>query len=162
MRLIGGLLIVSAFFWVGTGSAKEIRLGVRALESMLAFLRELSRRLNWSRTPLQALFAAYRDPFLEQIGFLPLLRGADPKQYARSWEAALACLPLTEEPLRPLKELGQGLGRVSLQSQKEQLLLCIAALEEQLTAQKAKAKDKQRSAVSLWTLSGLLIALLLI
>lgn len=162
MRLIGGLLVVTAFFWIGTVSAREIRTELRALESMLAFLRELSRRLAWSRTPLQALFASYRDPFLDRIGFLHILRSADPKQYALAWQSALARLPLSETSQKPLRELGQSLGRVSLQTQTEQLSLCIVSLEDIHIALQAKAKDKQRSAVSLWTLSGLLIALLLI
>lgn len=162
MRLIGGLLVVTAFFWIGTVSAREIRTELRALESMLTFLRELSRRLAWSRTPLQALFASYRDPFFDRIGFLHILRSADPKQYALAWQSALARLPLSETSQKPLRELGQSLGRVSLQTQTEQLSLCIASLEDIHIALRAKAKDKQRSAVSLWTLSGLLIALLLI
>ncbi len=162
MRLIGGLLTVTAFFLIGTASAREIRTELRVLEAMLAFLRELSRKLMWSRAPLQTLFEAYREPFLESVGFLPVLRQADPKQYGTVWQSALSCLPLSEEPLRALDELGQSLGRVSLETQKEQLMLCISALEESHAALKAKAKDKQRSAVSLWTLSGLLIALLFI
>ena len=162
MRLIGGLLIVTAFFLVGTGSAREIRLRLRALEGMLAFLRELSRGLTWSRAPLQTLFAACREPFLERVGFLPILRGADPKRYTSAWSDALAHLPLAEEDIRVLKSLGETIGRVTLETQTEQLLLCISELEEHHAALRAKAKDKQRSAVSLWTLSGLLIALLLI
>ena len=162
MRLIGGLLIVTAFFWIGTASAREIRAALRALESMLAFLRELSRKLAWSRIPLQAVFAQAREPFLERIGFLHILRDADPKQYALAWQSALARLPLSEVSQKPLRELGQSLGRVSLQTQTEQLSLCIVSLEEAYAAHKQKAADKQRSAVSLWTLSGLLIALLLI
>ncbi len=162
MRLIGGLLIVTAFFAVGSVSAREVRAELRALEAMLAFLRELSRRLTWERMPLQALFAQTQEPFLERIGFLPLLRNADPKQYALAWKRALARLPLSGEPLRALETLGQGLGLVPLETQKEQLMLGIAVLEEAYASQKAKAGDKQRSAVSLWTLSGLLIALLFI
>lgn len=162
MRLIGGLLVVTAFFLIGTASAQEIRTELRTLEALLAFLRELSRKLAWSRTPLQAVFAAYRDPFLERIGFMRILQSADPKQYALAWQNALARLPLSEESQKPLRELGQSIGRVSLQTQTEQLSLCIASLEDIHIALQAKAKDKQRSAVSLWTLSGLLIALLLI
>lgn len=160
MHLIGGLLTVIAFFLIGTASAKEIRSELRALESLLAFLRELSRRLLWSRATLQTMFSTYREPFLESAGFLPAIRQADPKQVPAVWIEALSCLPLSEESLRVLEELGQSLGRVSLETQKEQLALCIAALEETYTETKAKAKEKQRSAVALWTLAGLLVALL--
>ena len=162
MRLIGGLLTVTGFYLLGAASAKRIRTELRAMEAMLAFLRDLVRSLTWSRKPLQALFSAYNEPFLERVGFLPVLRQADSKQYTEAWERALHTLSLNDTSSRALETLGQTIGRVSLETQKEQLMQCIAVLEEQHAVQSAKSKDRQKSAVSLWTLSGLLIALLLI
>ncbi|MBQ1203495.1 MAG: hypothetical protein IIX61_06820 [Loktanella sp.] len=162
MRLIGGLLTVTGFYLLGAASAKKIRTELRAMEAMLAFLRELFRSLTWSRKPLQALFCAYRDPFLERVGFLPAIRQADPKRYTDAWRDALQTLVLSDASRRALETLGQTIGRLSLETQKEQLMQCIAVLEEQYAVQSAKSKDRQKSAVSLWTLSGLLIALLLI
>lgn len=162
MRLIGGLLIVSAFSCCGISFAGEARTEIRALESLLALLRALSQRLSWGKEPLNALFSSYRDPYLERIGFLPMLRSADGRNYPAVWEEALHLLPLPPEAMREAQNLGASLGRVSLEAQLERLALCIAALDVCRGSARTRAERNRRSTVALWILAGLLIALLLL
>lgn len=162
MRLIGGLLTVAAFFLCGTSVAGESLAELRTVEAMLSLLRELSRRLLWSRDPLHTLFPHYCDPLLEKYGFLPALRQANGRNYPAVWAEAVGHLPLPEQAKNALEAFGSSLGRVSLDTQKEQLSLCIHTLEEARDKAREQAGQKQRSTVALWTLSGLLAALLLL
>lgn len=162
MRLIGGLLIVGAFSLCGISFAGEARTEMRALEALLSLLRTLSRRLSWGKEPLRTLFSSYRDPYLERTGFLPLLRGADGRNYPDAWEQALRHLPLPPEAMRDALTLGTSLGRVSLEAQLEHLSLCIAALETCYKNAQTNAERNRRSTVALWVLAGLLVALLLL
>lgn len=162
MRLMGGLLIVSAFSFCGISFAGEARTEIHGLEALLSLLRTLSRRLSWGKEPLRRLFATYRDPYLERIGFLPLLRDADGRNYPDAWEQALRRLPLPPEAMGEALTLGTSLGRVSLEAQLEQLSLCIASLEACHRNAQAGARRNRRSTVALWVLAGLLIALLLL
>lgn len=162
MRLIGGLLIVSAFSFCGVSFAGEARTEIRALESLLSLLRTLSQRLSWGKEPLRSLFSSFRDPYLERTGFLPLLRNAEGRNYPDAWEQALRLLPLPPEAMQEAQTLGASLGRVSLEAQLERLSLCIASLEICHRNAQTHAQRKCRSTVALWVLTGLLAALLLI
>lgn len=162
MRLIGGLLTVAAFFLCGTSAAGQTVLELRTVEALLALLRELSRGLVWKCLPLHTLFAQYRDELLEKQGFLPALRGACGRNYPAVWQDAAEKLPVPVQAKRALSDFGSTLGLVALDAQKEQIALCIASLEEVRDAVREQTQQKQRSTVALWTLSGLLVALLLL
>lgn len=162
MRLIGGLLIVGAFSLCGISFAGEARAELRALEALLALLRALSQRLSWGKEPLRLLFASYQDAYLERIGFLPLLRNADGRSYPAAWEQALSLLPLPPDAMRASQALGSSLGCLSLEAQLEHLSLCIAALDACRQTALTHADRNRRSTVSLWILTGLLVALLLL
>lgn len=162
MRLMGGLLIVSAFSFCGVSFAGEARTEIRALEALLSLLRTLSQRLAWGKEPLRSLFSSYRDPYLERTGFLPLLRAAEGRSYPDAWGRALRLLPLPPEAMRQAQSFGASLGRVSLEAQLEHLSLCVASLEICHRDAQNHARQKCRSTVALWVLTGLLVALLLI
>ncbi|MCH5183052.1 MAG: stage III sporulation protein AB [Oscillospiraceae bacterium] len=162
MRLMGGLLIVSAFSFCGVSFAGEAKTEIRALEALLSLLRTLSQRLSWGKEPLHTLFSSMDDPYLERIGFLPLLRNAEGRNYPDAWERALRLLPLPPEAMREAQALGASLGRVSLEAQLERLSLCIASIETCRENAQDNARRKCRSTVALWVLAGLLAALLLI
>ena len=99
---------------------------------------------------------------LESYGFLPLLREHDGREYPALWEAALERLPLPSEALPHLQALGSSLGRLPFGAQTEQLSLCITLLEGVQKSLKTGAFQKRKSTVALWTLGGLLVALLLL
>ncbi len=162
MRFFGGLLTVAAFFLCGTSVAGEVRRELRATEAVLSLLRELSRKLTWGCEPLKRVFASYRDPLLEKAGFLSLLRAADGRNYPAAWASAMETLPFPAAARRALQTFGESLGRLPLETQKEQLSLCIAALEAERQEALTHAEQKRRSTVALWTLAGLLIAVLLL
>ena len=162
MDLLGSFLTVAAFFLYGTSKAGKHKAALETLEAMLSFLRELSARLSHRREGLKEVFAFYESPVLSSYGFLQLLKEHDGRDYPALWEAALPLLPLPEEALPPLKSLGATLGRLSFSAQTEQIALCVALLEEIQRKHRAGFLQKQRSTVALWTLSGLLTALLLL
>ena len=171
MALMGGLLTVTAFFLWGVRVAAGQREALEALDAMLSLLRELSARLSHRREGLKGIFAAYRHPLLESYGFLPLLREHDGREYPALWEAALERLPLPSEALPHLQALGSSLGRLPFGAQTEQLpfgvqteqlSLCITLLEGVQKSLKTGAFQKRKSTVALWTLGGLLVALLLL
>lgn len=159
---MGALLIVSAFSFCGVSFAGESKAEIRGLEALLSLLRTLFQRLSWGKEPLRTLFSAYHDPYLERTGFLPLLRGAEGRNYPDVWEQALNLLPLPPEAAREAKALGASLGRVSLEAQLERLSLCIATLDACRENAQVNAHRKCRSTVALWVLAGLLVALLLL
>jgi len=162
VRLMGGLLTVAAFFLWGTSLAAKQKDSLAVLDAVLALLRELSARLLHRREGLRSIFAAYEDPRLAPYGFLELLKSHDGRDYPSLWTSALALLPLPKEALPPLRTLGSSLGRVSLEAQGEQLALAIALLETVQRELLAGAFQKRKSTVALWTLGGLLAALLLL
>ena len=153
MRLIGGLLLVGASAACGILLTGEAKSEIRALEALLE-LRTLSRRLTWGRDPLRTLFAAYRDPYLERVGFLPALRSADGRAYPVVWAKALQTLPLPPDARKEAEALGPSLGRLPLDAQLERLACRDTARQN--------AEKNRRSTVALWTLAGLLVALLLL
>ena len=162
MELTGGFLTVTAFFLYGVSKVHKEKDALGVLEGMLTLLRELSARLLHRREGLRQVFATYGDPRLEACGFLPALREHDGRDYPSLWNAALRLLPLPAEALPPLQSLGSSLGRVSLTVQTEQLALSISQLETILRKMRDSAYQKGRSTVALWTLGGLLVALLLL
>lgn len=162
MALMGGLLTVTAFFLWGVRVAAGQRESLEALDAMLSLLRDLSARLSHRKEGLKGIFAAYRHPLLESYGFLPLLREHDGREYPALWEAALERLPLPSEALPHLQALGSSLGRLPFGAQTEQLSLCITLLEGVQKSLKTGAFQKRKSTVALWTLGGLLVALLLL
>lgn len=162
MRLMGGLLAVAAFFLWGTAQAGKQKEALTVLDGILTLLRELSARLLHRREGLKAVFAVYEDPRLSAYGFLELLKSHDGRDYPSLWASALALLPLPKEALPPLLTLGSSLGRVPLEAQTEQIALCIALLEKVQGELRAGAYQKRKSTVALWTLGGLLVALLLL
>ena len=161
MRLLGGLLAVTAFFLYGSSKARGLRTELCTLEGMLSLLREMSLRLIHRREPLREIFASCRDPFPEEP-FLPFLRANGGQSYPVVWKAALELLPLPKEALPPLYALGDSLGQLPLGSQKAQLDFCIARLEELYGQLGENTLQKQKSTVALWTLGGLLTAVLLL
>lgn len=161
MRLIGGLLAVTAFFLYGTSRASAMGEELDTLEGMLSLLRELSLRLLHRREKLGDVFATCRDPF-PSYPFLSLLREHSGENYPLVWKSGVQALPLPKEAVPPVNELGDSLGQLLLTPQAQQLELCIARLEELQKRLQTNASQKQKSTVALWTLGGLLTALLLI
>lgn len=161
MRLIGGLLAVTAFFLYGVSRASAMKEELDTLEGMLSLLRELSLHLLHRREKLGDIFAACKDPF-PSYPFLTRLREHGGESYPPIWKSGVQDLPLPKEAVPPLNDLGDSLGQLFLKPQAQQLELCIARLEELQRSLRENAAQKQKSTVALWTLGGLLTALLLI
>ncbi len=161
MRLLGGLFAVMAFFLYGTSRANASKEELNTLGAMLSFLRELSLRLVHRREKLGDVFATCKNPFPHDE-FLQVLREHGGQNYPGVWRAGLQTLSLPKEAIPPLHVLGDSLGQLLLRPQTEQLELCIARLEELQKSLQQNALQKQKSTVALWTLGGLLTALLLL
>lgn len=161
MRLIGGLLAVAAFFLYGSSRAGAVEEELNTLEGMLSLLREVSLRLLHRREKLGDIFASCGNPFPDH-SFLPRLREHDGTDYPRVWKASLQELPLPKDSLPPLNSFGDSLGQLFLHPQEQQLELCIAQLEELQRHLRTNTSQKQKSTIALWTLGGLLTALLLL
>lgn len=162
MRLFGGLLLVTAFFLLGVGLASRTRTQVRQLEALSALLEALSQKLRWSREPLADVFASFRDPLLEQSGFLPTLRAGDGRSYPADWARAVKALALPPDATAALLSFGETLGRLPLQTQQERTALCKSTLDGINGKMRAREEQTRRSTVALWTLFGLLLAILLL
>ena len=161
MHLLGGLLAVTAFFLYGSAKANAIRRELETLEGMLSLLREVALRLALRREKLGEIFASCKNPFPE-TPFLQRIAMQGGGGYGRAWQTSLSLLTLPKDALPPLHTLGDTLGQLPLEPQKEQLDFCIARLEELQAKLSANASQKQKSTVALWTLGGLLTALLLL
>ena len=74
LRAAGALLFVGAAFLWGQSEIRAGRRRIRELEAAGALCRFIRQNIERLATPLPDIFAAYEDPVLSAIGFLPILR----------------------------------------------------------------------------------------
>lgn len=159
MRLAGAFLLTGAFFLVGAGVAGEKRAECRTLEAVLRLLRTLLQRLTWKKEPLGRFFAEYSDPVLDRAGFCACV--TESASFSEGWKSGVAALSLPKEAKETLSALGDDLGTLGAEPQKERIALCVSVCAEILSACSEREKKQRRSTVALWTLAGVLLSVLM-
>lgn len=160
MNWLGAFLVVCAGYMLGLRLASEEKKKLTALDSVLALLNYMRRRVSDSRLPLSEIFLRFEDPFLELTGFLPRLRSGSGTIKER-WAAALKLLPLEKETETELALFGEELGRLSLAEQEKRLDSCILALASEREKLKDKLPARQKSVKTVCLLASALTAIVL-
>lgn len=160
MNWLGAFFVVCAGYMLGLKLASEEKKKLTALDSLLALLNYMRRRVSDRRLPLSEIFLRFEDPYLELTGFLPRLRsgGGDIKE---RWSEAIKLVPLEKEAEAELALFGEELGRLSLAEQEKKLDSCVAALASEREKLKEKLPAKQKSVKTVCLLVGALTAIVL-
>lgn len=160
MKWAGALMIVAAAYICGASIAAGERKRLRACESMIALLTHMNRRISFERAPLYEIFASFRDSFLEEVGFLPLIR-AHRRITRLQWSQAVETLPAHSELKRELLHFGQELGSIPLEEQKARIASCTEALTDLRTRLQTALPAKEKSIKTVSLLAGLLTVIVL-
>ena len=144
MKWVGALMLGASSYVVGVLLAKSERAELDVLESLIAFLNYMRRRMEGERIPLYDVFSRYEDECLEQLGFLPLLRSC--RNYlGAAWSQAISLLPISNNSQKELELFGESLGKLSFENQIKCIDICIKALEEDKENVRIQLPRKQKS-----------------
>lgn len=158
LRLLGAVLLMGGAAALGFSAAAHLRIRVVCLRSLLTSLEQMERELRFCLSPLPVLF-----------GNLAALSGAPANRFyqlcahemkrlgekplSELWRNALdkADLPLEEDELRMMSELGAVLGRYDAAGQQEALDLA----RGRLTAFLNRAEDDRNRLSKVYGALGL-------
>lgn len=160
MNWLGSFFVVFAGYMLGLRLASEEKKKLTALDSLLALLNYMRRRVTDLRMPLSDIFLRFEDDYLELTGFLPRVRSGIGSIKER-WSAALTLLPLEKETEAELALFGEELGRLSLAEQEKRIDVCILALASEREKLKDKLPAKQKSVKTVCLLASALTAIIL-
>lgn len=161
MRFFGAILLVCTSYFCGRRVAQKEGKILSRIQSLLAMLKYIQRRIKAERLPLFSLFSVYEDRLLEEIGFLPIMRScrSNPKEL---WKNAVSTLAMEGEIERELLFFGNELGELSLEEQLKRLDVIIDFLENEKQKQKEALPAKQKTTRTIWALGGILTAIVLL
>lgn len=161
MKWAGAILLVASSYICGFFIAAEENKKLKALDSLCALLEYIKRRMVAQKMPLYVMFSNFSDEYLEETGFLPLIRsarcGTD-----RLWAEGLEKLPLSKEIYSELKHFGEELGLLPLDAQTVRLDVCLQALEQARSEMRQGLQAKKKSIKTVALLFGLLTAIILL
>ncbi len=160
MKWVGAFIITAVFYSIGIILARGESDKARAIDSLSSLLTYMKRRISAERTPTFDIFASFSDGFLEERGFLAILR-SHRFETANLWVDAAETIPVSGETKTELIRFGAELGSLPLDEQ----LKRIDSFKEFLEAERASLREalpkKQKSLKAFWLLSGLLTAIIL-
>ncbi len=160
MKWVGAILIISVCYSIGMILAKSESDKARAIDSLSSLLAYMKRRISAERMPTFDIFSSFSDGFLEERGFLTILR-SHRYDAANLWIDASETIPVSGETKTELIRFGAELGSLPLGEQ----LKRIDSFKELLEAERASLREslpkKQKSLKAFWLLSGLLTAIIL-
>lgn len=161
MKWVGALILAVSSYFVGIKIARREGESLIALNSLIGLLEFTLRSMTLSLKPLYAIFSDYSQPYLEDVGFLPLLRGRK-TDLPSVWQEACGLLPLSEEIMPELQYLGGELGALSLEEQEKRIKSCLSALKNERDSLRGTLPQKQKSIRTVSLLLGALCAIILL
>lgn len=161
MRVLGALLAVACFYIAGLMIAAEEGKKLTAAESLYSLCVYMSRRISAQREPLRALFDNASDEYLENIGFLPLLRSRSDTPGAL-WKKGIALLSLTPAAAGELAAYGETLGEIPLAEQERSNADIIAYLREYRDALAGEIPAKKKCIRTVALICGLLAVIIML
>ncbi len=161
MKWIGAAMIILASYLCGEMLSREEKKKLSAVESLISLLSFMQRRITAERAPLYEIFASFSDGFLEQTGFLPLMR-SHRTETNRLWSDAIMLLPLENDIGKELSRFGNELGRLALDEQENRIAICLDMLSAERDRLKSILPAKQKSAKAVSLLIGAMTAILLL
>ena len=161
MSLAGALILISSAYFLGRAIALREGEALKALDSVINMLRFVHRRMETEGTPLYLLFEKYKDGYLEDAGFLPILR-AHGNLASRFWGEAVEELSLTSEAKIELLHFGETLGTLDLENQLKRINACMDFLVQEREKLRISVPLKQKSIKTVAFLFGALTAIVLL
>ncbi len=161
MSFLGALLLTAGAYFGGILIARSFAEELYAINGVLELLNFMSQRIQSLKTPLYQLFCDCAEPYLESVGFLPMLRSS-PAQTNALWQSAIELLPLNAGIKKELSVLGRDLGNLPLEEQQKRLELCINSLKTQKQIIADSLPKRQKGVRTTALLAGAVISILLI
>ncbi len=159
LRLFGGLLIVCACTVTGFSAAAMYRLRLEQLEGFRALIAYIGAQIGVFLTPLERIYADFKNTRLEACGFSELLR-------KRGGEAAIqqcrSKLLLNDTEVGEAIKFFRGLGRHDAKEEERHCAYFEKRFGEFCTAASVEMASKARLCRTFGFLCGLMLAVILI
>lgn len=161
MNWLGAFLLVGATYFLGTRLSDTEREKIKTLDSLIAFLTYMRRKMVYERTPLYEIFSHFSEPYLEKCRFLPCLR-SHCRDLGILWSKAADRLDVDSQMSGELKYFGESLGRLPLDEQIKRLDSCLEALKNERDTLQKQLPSKRKSIKTVCLLFGLMTAIILL
>ena len=158
IKLVGILFIAIATGACGFEYATMLKCRLRSLEAILSLIESLEARISAFLTPESEFFYTYSDELLEKSGFLEHLRGG--KGFSEAVSLCADALFLDVCDIELLREFGDGLGAISVESEVKRCSFYKNKCKERLEELKAQLPLRLRLYKSIGFMSALLAAVL--
>ncbi len=159
LKIFGGLLIICACTAVGFFAAAMFRLRVEQLEGFRGLVSYIGAQIGVFLTPLERIYADFKDTRLEACGFLALLQKGDGETAVRECRSKLL---LTDTEINEAIKFFRGLGRHDAREEERHCAYFEKRFGEMCTAASAEAQSKVRICRTLGFLCGIMLAVILI
>lgn len=161
MNWLGAVLLVGAAYFLGVRLSDAERDRLKTVDSVIAFLTYMRRKMVYERTPLYDIFSRFSDPYLEKLGFLPCLRTRR-SGLGELWGNALAFVDVDPRISGELGYFGESLGGLPLDEQIKRLDSCLEELKNESDMLQKQLPSKQKSIKTVCLLFGLMTAIILL
>lgn len=160
MKWAGAAIIITVCYTFGRFIARDEYEKARALDSLLRLFSYMKRRIYAERAPVFEIFSSFSDAYLEECGFLSIIRS---HRYGLPslWKEAVEALRINNELKPELIHFGDELGRLPLDEQLKRIDGITAFINSERDALKEVLPKKQKSIRSFWLLTGILTVIIL-
>ncbi len=163
MNALGAVLLAASGLLAGLRAAGSVRRRERSAAALCRLLELMRFELSRFRTPLPALFVSLAERTEGCAGTLcaraSMALAVDGTRFRAAW--AFACEPLDAAEKAVLLPLGEVLGRYGAREQEAALDAALAEMERLRDERRARAGERRRLYIGLFTAGGLLAAVLL-
>lgn len=154
IRLFGALLIVCASLATGFSASAMYKQQAAQLEAFLALISHICGQIDGFLSPLERIYAEFKNSTLEKCGFLPELRRCGGVGALSKCKKSLC---LTHEEVEELEKFFLGLGNHGIS---EEIRHC-KYYEGKISAFAADAKEHLGGKVKICRSFGLLVGLMI-
>ncbi len=162
MRYILCVLIVLCAYMAGSAAAKSEKERLTTLSSARSFLRFILHRTEYTHDSVCEIFLHFRNETLERNGFLALLNSGGVRRMNERWTKATLLLGLPKRSEEAFLRLGEELGRLSYEEQRNRILLCDSILKTDEDELGSSLPSRTKCIRTVSTLAGLLAGILII
>ncbi len=153
IRLFGALLIVCASLATGFSVSAMYKLQASQLEAFSMLISHISGQIDGFLSPLERIYAEFKNTTLERCGFLPELRRSGGMSALSKCRSRLC---LTDDEVGELEKFFLGLGNHGIN---EEIRHC-AYYEKKVSAFAANAKEHLPGKVKICRSFGLLVGIM--
>ncbi len=159
IRIIGFIMIVSSCSAVGMTTAAFFRIRTETLEAFCQLIKHIGDEIDGFLTPLDSIYASFRQPLLEGCGFLYNLKtfGAE-----KAFSVCGRRLCLCRDEYDQLERFFRELGRHEAGSEAKHCAYYEAKLREFASSAREELRAKTRMSLSFGVLAGIMLSVILL